>query len=140
MKKILLPFDGSDSAKRALNHVLTIAKETPQTEVHLLHVVDPSQLGSDESFWKGGTKEKLIADGEKILEPAKQSLSQAGVAFQSAVSLGSPGNEIPSFARSNGCTAIVMGTRGMSTMASFFIGSVAHRVMQFAEVPVTLVK
>lgn len=140
MKKILLPFDGSESAKRALNHVLSIAKETPQTEIHLLHVVDPTQLGTDDSFWKGGTKEKLVADGEKVLESAKTTLSQAGVPFQSAVTLGSPGNEIPSYARNNGCNAIVMGTRGMSAMASFFIGSVAHRVMQFADVPVTLVK
>lgn len=140
MKKILLPFDGSESAKRALNHVLSIAKETPQTEIHLLHVVDPAQLGSDESFWKGGTKEKLLADGDKVLAAAKQSLSQAGVAFQSEVTLGSPGNEIPAYARNRGCNAIIMGTRGMSSMASFFIGSVAHRVMQFADVPVTLVK
>lgn len=140
MKKILLPFDGSESAKRALHHALTIAKETPETEVYLLHVVDPSRLGTDESFWQGGTKEKLLADGERVLEPAKQALQQAGIPYQVEVSLGSPGNEIPSYAKHHGCTGIVMGTRGMSSMASFFIGSVAHRVMQFAEVPVTLVK
>lgn len=140
MKKILLPFDGSESAKRALNHVLSIAKESPQTEIHLLHVVDPSRLGTDESFWQGGTKEKLLADGERVLEPAKQALNQAGISHQVQVSLGSPGHEIPSYASHNGCAAIVMGTRGMSSMASFFVGSVAHRVMQFAEVPVTLVK
>ncbi len=140
MKKILLPFDGSESAKRALQHVTAMAQETPQTEIHLLHVVDPTQLGTDESFWKGGTKEKLLADGERILEPAKQALTQSGIAYASDVSLGSPGNEIPSYARAHGCNAIVMGTRGMSSIASFFVGSVAHRVMQFAEVPVTLVK
>jgi nucleotide-binding universal stress UspA family protein len=140
MKKILLPFDGSQSAMRSLQHVVAAVKEIPQAEVHLLHVVDPSQLGTDESFWKGGTKEKLLADGERVLAPAKQALDQAGVPYQSDVTLGSPGNEIPSYARNHGCTSIVMGTRGMSPVASFFVGSVAHRVMQFADVPVTLVK
>lgn len=140
MKKILLPFDGSESAKRALQHVAAMVKENPQSEVHVLHVVDPSQLGTDESFWSGGTKETLLADGERVLAPAKQALTQSGVAHQSSVSLGSPGNEIASYARAHDCTAIVMGTRGMSSIASFFVGSVAHRVMQFADVPVTLVK
>jgi len=140
MKKILLPFDGSESAKRAVEHVISLAKETPGTEVHLLHVADPTQLGTDESFWNGGTKDKLLSAGARVLEPAKQALTQANVSFQDGVSLGSPGNEIASYARAHGCTSIVMGTRGMSSIASFFVGSVAHRVMQFADVPVTLVK
>ena len=140
MKKILLPYDGSESAKRAVQHVIASFNEGPETEVYLLHVVDPTQLGTDESFWKGDSKEKLLAEGENVLQPAKQMLAQANVPFQSDVTLGSPGNEIPSYARAHGCTAIVMGTRGMSTIASFFVGSVAHRVKQFADVPVTLVK
>lgn len=141
MKKVLLPFDGSESAGRALNYVHSLAKEAPQTEVHLLYVADLSQMGvQDETFWSGSTKGKVISDGERTLEPAKRSLEQAGVPYQSSVVIGSPGNDIARYARTNGCDSIVMGTRGMSPMASVIVGSVAQRVMQYAEVPVTLIK
>lgn len=140
MKKILLPFDGSDSSKRALNYVIATAKETPQTEIHLLQVVDPSQLATDESFWKAGSRERLLAEGERALQPAKDSLSAAGLSYHDTVAFGSPGTEINAYANNNGCDSIVMGTRGLSAIASFVIGSVAQRVMQSAEVPVTLVK
>jgi nucleotide-binding universal stress UspA family protein len=141
MKKILLPFDGSESAGRALNYVLSLAKENRESEVHLLYVADLSEMGTqDETFWSGVTKDKVVANGERTLEPAKTTLNQAGVPYQSSVAIGSPGNDIARYARTNGCDGIVMGTRGMSPMASFIVGSVAQRVMQHAEVPVTLVK
>lgn len=141
MKKILLPYDGSKSADRALQHVMTAVKEIPQAEVHLLYVADLSEMATqDETFWSGATKDKYVEAGERVLEPARKSLDQAGVSYQSSVTMGSPGNDIARYASSNGCDAIVMGTRGMSPMASFFVGSVAQRVMQFADVPVTLVK
>lgn len=140
MTKVLVPFDGSESAMRAVRHISSVAKDSTQYEVLLFHVVDITRLGTDDSFWKGGTKEKLLEEGEQILAPAKQALDQAGVAYRSDVAIGIPANDIPSHAKAVGCDSIVMGTRGMSAMASFFIGSVAQRVLHNSEVPVTLVR
>lgn len=140
MDKILVPFDGSENAMRAVQHVVSEAGKYPQTEVLLLHVVDPYSVHPNAEFWQATDKSRFLDDGEKLLAPAKQVLDKAGVAYTSAVALGSPGHEIANFARKHACNSIVMGTRGLSPMASFFIGSIAQRVMQLADVPVTLVK
>lgn len=140
MTKVLVPFDGSESAMRAVRYAISMAKKSPQHEFSLLHVIDITRLGTDESFWKGDTKEKILAEGEQLLAPARQAFDQADVRYTSEVMIGVPGNDIASHAHATGCDAIVMGTRGMSALASFFIGSVAQRVVHNADVPVTLVK
>ena len=140
MEKILLPFDGSESATRAVHRVCDRVKARSGTEVLLLHVVDPYATDPETGSWERADKSTHVEKGERVLTAARQLLDDAGVAYQSSQVFGSPGDEIASQARKQGCTAIVMGTRGLSVMASFFIGSVAHRVIQFADVPVTLVK
>lgn len=140
MAKILIPFDGSESSMRAVRHVIAMTTDPARHEIHLLHVEDITHLGTDDSFWQGGTKEKLLANGERVLVPAKQACEQAGLVCHTHASIGIPGNDIPTYARSLGCDSIVMGTRGMSAIASFFIGSVAQRVIHNSEIPVTLVR
>lgn len=140
MEKILLPFDGSESATRAARFVCERVKTFPATEVLLLNVADPYASDPEAGSWQRADKSAFLEEAEHVLTPARQLLDEAGVKYQSTVVFGSPGKEIATCAKKSGCTAIVMGTRGLSTMSSFFIGSVAHRVMQFAEVPVTLVK
>jgi nucleotide-binding universal stress UspA family protein len=140
MEKILVPFDGSESAKRALHYVCDQVKTLSGTEVLLLHVVDPYAVDPETGSWQRADKSAFLEEGERVLMPAKHLLDDAGVAYQSSVVFGSPGNEIAAYAKRKECTAIVMGTRGLSAITSIFIGSVAHRVMQFADVPVTLVK
>lgn len=140
MVKVLIPFDGSESAMRAVRHAIFMAKDSAGHEFLLFHVLDISSLGTDESFWKGGTREKLLSDAEQVLTPAKQAFDQAGVTYRSEVTIGIPANDIASHAKASGCDAIVMGTRGMSAIASFFVGSVAQRVIHNSEVPVTLVR
>lgn len=140
MIKVLLPFDGSESSMRAVRHAISMAKNSSAHEFSLLHVIDITKLGADESFWKGDTKEKILAEGEQLLAPARAAFDQAGVPYASEAMIGTPDNDIPNHARATGCDAIVMGTRGMSAMESFFIGSVAQRVVHNADVPVTLVK
>jgi nucleotide-binding universal stress UspA family protein len=43
-------------------------------------------------------------------------------------------------AKEQGCIGIVMGTRVLSDLDHVFLGSTAHKVIQLAEAPVTLVK
>ena len=43
-------------------------------------------------------------------------------------------------AEREGCDAIVMGTRGMGSIGSLMLGSVATKVVHLTKLPVTLVK
>jgi len=42
--------------------------------------------------------------------------------------------------RDTECDAIIMGTRGMGSLANLVIGSVTTKVIHLVEVPVTLIK
>ena len=46
MKKILVPFDGSANALRAIHYAATVAIEAPGVEIILLHVLDPMTFKS----------------------------------------------------------------------------------------------
>lgn len=69
----------------------------------------------------------------------KALLDAAAIPYASAVATGFVGSTIAAYATEHGCDAIVMGTRGMGS-AGQLLGSIARQVIQFADVPVTLVK
>ena len=141
MRKILIPYDGSESSMRALRYAISLEKEHPGGQFYLLHVADPTTyFALNEEIFNPNEKERMLEKAERTLLEAKQVLDEAGVPYESEVSIGVPGNDIPAKARARGCDSIIMGTRGMSSMASFFVGSVAQRVIHNSEVPVTLVK
>jgi len=56
------------------------------------------------------------------------------------VPFGHPGELVARTAKEQGCSAIVMGTRGLGDLENVFVGSTAYKVIQLAEMPVTLVK
>lgn len=140
MKKILIPFDGSESAMHAVRYAVDLVKERPQAEVHLLHVVEPLNITTDPDYWRPDVKAEHLKKGEQTLARAKQAFEDIGVKPTCSVQMGWPHHDIASYVRKHGCAEIIMGSRGMSPAASFFVGSVASRVLQYVDCPVTLVK
>ncbi len=142
MKKILVPFDGSESSMRAVNHVADLAKESAmnEIEVHLLHVCEPLNMTTDPDYWRPEVQRSHLEKGEQSLSRAREAFKAVNITPISKVQMGYPHNDIAAYARKNGCNEIVMGSRGMSPAASFFVGSVATRVLQHVDCPVTLVK
>jgi nucleotide-binding universal stress UspA family protein len=141
MRKALIPYDGSESSMRALRYAISMEKEHPGGQLYLLHVADPTTyFALDEEVFNPNEKERMLENAERTLLRAKKILDEAGLSYESEVSLGVPGNDIPAKARARGCNLIIMGTRGMSSMASFFVGSVAQRVIHNSDIPVLLVK
>ena len=67
-------------------------------------------------------------------------LREAGVAFTTEVLVGHIAQAIAHRADELGCAGIVMGTRGKTAIGNLILGSVAHPVVHFANVPVTLIK
>lgn len=140
MRTILLPFDGSASAVRAVGYAIRLAQDIPALRFDLLHVLPAPIPGLDIEL-KPDQYEKLHADdAARILRPATRLFDEAGLRYACHCRAGSPANEIAKYAGERRCEAIVMGTRGMGAAASLFIGSVATRVINLVSVPVTLVK
>lgn len=54
--------------------------------------------------------------------------------------VGHPSERIIAVSKEKACTSIVIGSRGLSGIAEFFLGSVSSKVSQYAAVPVLIVK
>lgn len=142
MIKILLPVDGSDSALRAVDHVIAHAGWfAGEPEVHLLHVHPPIPLGRVQAHVGKETLHAYYAEeGEAQLAPAEQRLQAAGRAYVRHVHVGQPAEVIAKLAGELGCDLVVMGTHGRSAAVGLVTGSVATRVLHLAKCPVLLVK
>ena len=137
---ILVPFDGSANAERALNHAIALAKSLQSYEIHLLNV-QPSVGGGVSAFvGKGDIQNWHREEAEKALASGKRLLDAAGLTYKTHIGVGDPGDVIAGFAKKLGCGQIIMGTRGHGSALGLLLGSVAQHVTSHADVPVTLIK
>lgn len=139
MRKLLLAVDGSEVAQRAASHVAELAAQMP-LEVHAINV-QPALSGDVSLFVSRADLDRYHRDeGDKQLAPVLALLAERGVNTSAHVLVGSPGDTIARFAEERGLDGIVMGTRGLGSVAGALLGSVAFKVVHLAGVPVTLVK
>lgn len=140
MLKILLPVDGSKPSERAVRHVIDLAANGLTVSVLLLNVQpDPLPRSSPRARRRADLL-KQLDHGEEALRSAIALLERAGVPYRSYGHSGAPAECILKFAREKKCDAIFMGTRGLGAIAGLVLGSVAMKVMQLAQIPVTLIK
>lgn len=140
MRTLLVPFDGSESAMRALQYAMTMVDEGFATELEVLHVGDPMPIGTHGVMTHEEIQHREAEEARRVLHPARKVLEEAKLTYQVRSRVGSAANEIARHAKDCKCDGIVMGTRGMGPFVSAMMGSVATRVVNLADVPVTLVK
>jgi nucleotide-binding universal stress UspA family protein len=138
---ILVPFDGSESAMRALHLAVERAREKPH-RVHLVTVHPPLRVYGEIQVYVGDKKaaEMAAQHNREILEPAEQLLRSSGVAFASSAMEGDAAEKIVECAKAVGAGEIVMGSRGLGRIAGLVLGSVTTKVVHLTQIPVTLVK
>ena len=141
-KKILVPVDGSETAWRALNNALEIGKKF-ESEILVVNVIQPYNNAAllavplDHATINQGNSE-LEKVGDKVLELAKEMVGSYKVEYDMEV--GHPSERIIALSKKVEADAIVLGSRGLSGIAEFFLGSVSSKVSQYATVPVLIVK
>jgi nucleotide-binding universal stress UspA family protein len=141
MQKILLAVDGSDSALRAVDHVVKRTASAKDDYQLLLVNVQYPLHGSVSTFIDAGQVKQYHQDeGLKTLVGAREKLDAAGVKYTYHLFVGEPAEVITRFAREQGAAEIVIGTRGLSGIGSLLMGSVATKVIHLADMPVLLVK
>jgi nucleotide-binding universal stress UspA family protein len=141
MLKILLPVDGSDSCERAAGYVIGLARTGVQLRVDVINVQIPVLSGHAKMFLSQDVlNDYYREEGEKALQKPLAKLKQAGVNAGDHLAVGHIAETIAQYAKQHSMDQIVMGTRGMGSISSMLLGSVATKVIHLAEVPVTLVK
>jgi nucleotide-binding universal stress UspA family protein len=141
MRKILVPYDGSHNAIRAVEYVMSRADDGERLEVHLLNVQPPIMASEVWHFLPAYTiLDARKAAGERLLAPVKVVLDAVGIDHAERVLIGDPAQTIARYVAENGCDSIVMGSRGGGAIGNLVLGSTACKVINRTDVPVTLVK
>lgn len=140
MQKILVPCDGSDNAIRAVRYAADLARQLPDMRLELLYVEDPVMMRECAHCSPEERQQIQFADSDRVLHEARSVLESEHVPFHESLRTGSPANEIALHAREEYCDGIIMGTRGLSPMASMLLGSIATHTIHLSDVPVTLIK
>lgn len=142
MKRVLVPCDGSENALRAVGYAARTAGQSRHPiEVVLLHVLDPMTFRSPAAALAPNELMRLRpAQAERVLGPARAILDDAGVPYRECCRVGQPASEIAAVLHDEHYDGVIMGTRGLGAFARLMVGSVASRVVNLVDVPVTLIK
>ncbi|ELY45981.1 universal stress protein [Natronorubrum tibetense] len=136
---VLVPTDGSEPARAALEHATTAF---PDASVTLLHVIDPAlTMYRGEMSYDYQRLIKLETErAETFLDAAQEFADEHGVSVTTEILLGTPARSIVTFATENDVDQIVLGSHGRSGVSRVLLGSVAEKVVRRSPVPVTVVR
>lgn len=142
--KILIPVDGSEGSWRALENAVAIGEKFG-AELVVATVIQPYNNAAllsvplDAKTITDGNSE-LEKVGDKVLQMAAERLIDYKGKVNYCLEIGHPSERIIALAKKEKVEAIVIGSRGLSGIAEFFLGSVSSKVSQYADVPVLIVK
>ncbi|MFD1589428.1 universal stress protein [Halorientalis brevis] len=135
--RVLVPYDGSDQARLALDHAF---EQFPDGDVTILHLIEPFP---DHSKAAGHPSERLdhvFAERQRLLDEAKAVGEGHGGTIRTTLIYGRPRTEVPHYIETNDFDQIVMGSRGLGGTANLLLGSVSREVIRTTPVPVTVVR
>jgi len=139
MLKTLIPVDGSANSDRAVQYLIRLAANSKvPLEVHLLNVQHPFP-GTIKGV-ADQARQYHHDEGMKAMASAIKLLDDAKIKHTYHIGVGEVGEIVAHFVKDLKCDQVVMGTRGMSSVANMLMGSAATKVLHLVEVPVILVK
>ena len=138
IKRVLVPTDFSDTARRALMYGISFAREFG-AELLLVHVVENLTVGYASDLFPVPMAEVF----EEISGYAKSELAklaaearEKGVSVREVVVQGKPSAEIVRIAAEEKTDIIVLGTHGKGMLDKALFGSTTERVIRKAPCPV----
>ena len=158
LKQVLLVTDGSSHSDSAVRHL----KECPLPDgvnIEVMHVLPPPvtpemlvrswPVGMDviPPIPSSDIEEKLEKQaeleeqqGKEILERSISLLSQMGFEASPILKNGDAATEIINYSKERNVDLIVAGSRGLSTVQSWLLGSVSRKLVHYAPCSVLIVK
>ena len=155
--KIMVPYDGSEHAKNALEYAKGLMADLPAVRLEVVHVIPSGVMGLDEIGTNGAldgvpiglsdyaqytgvvqpvldeARQKVIAHLDGALDGLEDRAEVQVIAGSSAASA------LVKHVEDSGCDLIVMGRRGLGAIRGM-IGSVSFGILHGADVPVLTVK
>jgi nucleotide-binding universal stress UspA family protein len=166
LKKVMLVVDGSENSRKAMEYLAPTSKEGTHkrcawlplaAEVNLMHVLPPPF--SDEATlraWALGPEALYPApvipidrsaveaaeerNGELLLHDIAHELSLAGIRAKTILKRGDAANEIIRKIHEEHIDLVVCGSRGLSAVTGWLLGSVSRKLVHYSGCSVLIVK
>ncbi|MEM2098260.1 MAG: universal stress protein [Candidatus Bathyarchaeia archaeon] len=129
LRRLLVAVDGSAQANKAIDYAVAIAKKF-EARITLVHV-EESKLFSLKPDIAKKIGETILLEAEKKIE---------GIAFDRILKTGSPSKVISKMALAENFDLIVIGSRGMTSVKRFLLGSVSADVSMHARRSVLIIR
>ncbi|MEM3462537.1 MAG: universal stress protein [Candidatus Bathyarchaeia archaeon] len=134
--KILVPIDGSPHADKAIRYAADLSKRYGSRLI-LLHVIPVRVYAFAEV---GAVLSEDVEEGEEILRRGMELARSLGAEADQRLRRGIPAEEILRAAEEEKVDLIAIGSRGLSGVKAFLLGSVSDKVSHHAKCPVFIVR
>lgn len=140
-KRILMPYDFSKNADKALGHAAFTASLL-KCDLYLLHVISKSEvLDILLPVFKLKNNQVIVnMVNDKLEQTSVKIRKEYGVKVKPLVSTGNITTEIVAMSEENKIDLIVLGTQGSGSKSDLFLGSNAYRLITKSDIPVMTVK
>jgi nucleotide-binding universal stress UspA family protein len=137
---VLVAFDGSPLAERALTYALETFPDATITTIYVINpidsVIDVEAGGLPVAEdWYDNARDHA----SNVHTTAASLAAEHDVVLDTVTEVGKPAREILDYADGHGIDQIVLGSHGRSGLDRTFLGSVAETVTRRAQIPVTII-
>lgn len=139
-QRVLVPIDGSEGSKRALDLAMKLADSDANVHFDVLYVVPIPRLSDSMATDVQKITDMMKEDGKKILAEAIDYMGDAGEQAEALMSSSvNPAAEIIKMTEKNTYDMIIIGNRGLSGRKEY-AGSVSYKVLHASKTPVLIAK
>jgi nucleotide-binding universal stress UspA family protein len=128
--KLMVAIDGSKQANKALDYALQLSKPFNESRITLLLVENSELFGLEPTFTKKIAEEILREASDKV----------KNLSYDTRLEFGKPAGTILRIAKKEDYDLIVLGSRGLSSIKRYLLGSVSADVSMHAERSVLIVR
>jgi nucleotide-binding universal stress UspA family protein len=160
LNRILLALDASPYSQKALHYLINLRLPS-EIDLRILHVLPPLPIKPPPDFlthtWPVGpevlpppiqepTQEELTLqkkeeeEGQILLQRAISTLNATGLQPRGVLLRGDAATEILEYARYHEADLIICGSRGLSPVKGWLLGSVSRKLVHYAGCSVMIVK
>ena len=140
IKRILIPFDFSETASLSLEHAVFMAKLL-KADIHLLHILESVSFTSAISAAFGSVDKKIEKESDRKLEEIANSIhANNGITVKTRTEVGRIYKKIVEVSKKDNIDIIIMGTHGVSGYKKFNVGTNTSKVVEEADCPVISVQ
>jgi len=138
-EKVLLAVDGSEHALHAAHTAADLARAMQANEFRIIVVYDliPPYLGEPNLQHAIDAR---LEEARAIMQKAVETVGDIPCEIHSELIEGSPAQAIINVAATRQSDVIVIGSRGLGTLAGLLLGSTSQKVVAHAPCPVLIVR